>query len=106
MTRAVTDAPQSVVRQCESAAQAITVAMRASESKDAYIAACVGCSENYVGKLRRGERPIPDGLKGTRFIAAFCQATGSNLLRQFFDMQERLSDDNTARLVAAMRNAA
>jgi DNA-binding transcriptional regulator YdaS (Cro superfamily) len=101
MTRSVTDAPQNVVRQLESAAQALDVAMQAAGAKGAYIAACIGKSEAYVSRLRSGKRAIPEKL-----VPALCMATGSNLLRQFFDMQERLSDDNTARLVAALRSAA
>lgn len=107
MTRAVMDAPANVVRQCESVAQAIDVAMRASGSKNAYVAACVGLSENYVGKLRRGERPLPsDTLKRERFVAAFCLATGSKLLRQYLALQSALEDDSTARLAALLSQAA
>jgi hypothetical protein len=101
MSRALVNAPNSVVRQLESAAQALDVAMQASGAKGAYIAACIGKSEAYVSRMRSGKRPIPD-----RLIPALCQATGSNLLRQWVDMQAALDDDSTARLVALMRSAA
>jgi DNA-binding transcriptional regulator YdaS (Cro superfamily) len=101
MSRTLVSAPNSVVRQLESAAQALDVAMQASGAKGAYIAACIGKSEAYVSRMRSGKRPIPDKL-----IPALCQATGSNLLRQWVELQAALADDSTARLVALMRSAA
>jgi hypothetical protein len=101
MSRPVANAPQSVVRRCDSAAMALDLSMQASGAKGAYIAACIGKSEAYVSRLRSGKRPIPDKL-----IPALCQATGSNLLRQWVELQAALADDSTARLVALMRSAA
>lgn len=104
MSRAVTNAPANVLRQIESAAQALDVAMQASGSKAAYIAACIGKSEGYVSRLRNGKKPIPEKL-----VRALCLATGSNLLQQFIDLQAALADtpaDRVRRLADEMRRAA
>jgi hypothetical protein len=78
--------------------------MQASGSKGAYIAACIGKSEAYVSRLRSGKRPIPDKL-----VKPLCLATGSNLLRQYLDLQAALTDDpkaHTARLASLLSAAA
>lgn len=104
MSRCVKNAPANVLRQIESAAQALDVAMLSSGAKLAYIAACIGKSEGYVSRMRAGKKPIPDKL-----VPALCQATGSNLLRQFLDLQSRLDDSAqsvNARLADLLRSAA
>jgi transcriptional regulator with XRE-family HTH domain len=104
MSRDVTNAPQNVLRQIESAAQALDVSMRYAGVKGAYIAAYIGKSESYVSKLRRGEKAIPEKL-----IPALCQATGCNLLQQWFDLQAAMSQVPravNARLAEAIRAAA
>src|SRR5690554_6668701 len=83
---APTNAPANVLRLIESEAQALDVCIRAGSHKAAYIAACIGKSEGYVSRLRKGERPIPHKLVGP-----LCAATGSNLLRQFIDLQRAMS---------------
>ncbi len=99
---APTDAPAKVVRQVESEAQALAISMAAGNHKLAYVAACVGKSEGYVSLMRAGKRPIPDKLVGP-----LCAATGSNLLRQFRDLQAALGEVcEVSRLADLMRAAA
>lgn len=81
------DAPAKLLRQIDSEAQAIAVSMRAGGHKLASIAAAIGKTESYVSLLRAGKRPVPD-----RLVASICAATGSNLLRQFRDLQDALAE--------------
>ncbi|NLA68295.1 MAG: hypothetical protein GX856_08660 [Gammaproteobacteria bacterium] len=96
------DAPAKVLRQIESEAQALAVSIAAGGHKLAYIAACVGKSIGYVSRLQQGKRPIPDKLVGP-----LCAATGSNLLRQYLELQRALDGQcKVARLAAMLREAA
>jgi len=88
------DAPAKLLRQIENEAQALAVSIRASGHKLAYIAACIGKSESYVSRLRSGQRPIPDSL-----VVALCNVTGTNLLRQFRDLQVALTEMDERREV-------
>lgn len=100
--RAPTDAPVKVLRQIESDAQALAVAMQAGGHKLASIAAAIGKSEGYVSRMRKGDRPIPD-----RLVGPLCAATGSNLLRQYRDLQRALEGfSEVSRLAELMRAAA
>lgn len=101
MQSAPKDAPTKVVRQIESEAQALAVAISAGGLKQAYIARCINKSEAYVSQMRNGKRPIPQKL-----IGPLCAATGSNLIRQYIDLQRALSGDDVAHLVDLMRLAA
>lgn len=99
------DAPAKLVRQIESDAQALAVAMRAGGHKCASIGAAIGKSEGYVSRLRSGQRPIPDAL-----VDALCRATGLNLLRQYRDLCDALATCDERRevdrLAAMLREAA
>jgi hypothetical protein len=98
------NADPTVLRQIESPAHALRVSMRAGHFKAAYIAACIGKSESYVCRLRKGRQPIPEKL-----VDALCSATGSRLLRQFLDMQAAMLPCPKARdeqLAEAIRSAA
>jgi len=96
------EAPDGVVVEIQSSAQALAVSILAGGHKLAYVAACIGKSEGYVSRLRKGERPIPDKLVGP-----LCAATGSNLLRQYIELQRALEgQDEVTRLVELMRAAA
>jgi transcriptional regulator with XRE-family HTH domain len=86
------DAPSKVLRQIESDAQALAVSVEAGRHKLAYIARCIGKSESYVSRLRKGERPIPEAL-----VDRLCMATGCNLLRQFRDLQAALDEQQNER---------
>lgn len=102
--RSPTPAPAKLLRQVDSDARALAVAIKAGNHKLAYIAACVGKSVPYVSQLRSGQRPIPDKL-----VMPLCAATGSLLLQQFRDMQEAIEGVTEAREVerlAAMLRAA
>lgn len=97
-----TDAPAVVLRQVESEAMALRVSITAGHHKLAYIAARVGKSTSYVSRLATGQRPIPD-----RLVRPLCVATGSNLLRQFLDLQRAMSGQGEVeRLAALLRTAA
>jgi hypothetical protein len=91
-----------VLRQVESEAQALAISIRAGGHKLAYIAAAIGKSVAYVSRLRSGKRPIPD-----RLVGPLCAATGSNLLRQFLDLQRALEGVcEVERLAGLLREAA
>ena len=81
------DAPSKIVRQVESDAQALAISIRAGHHKLEYVAYCIGKSVAYVSRMQNGERPIPDKLVGP-----LCAATGSNLLRQYRDLQAALNE--------------
>lgn len=81
------DAPSKIVRQVESDAQALAISIRAGHHKLEYVASCIGKSVAYVSRMQNGERPIPDKLVGP-----LCAATGSNLLRQYRDLQAALNE--------------
>lgn len=85
--RAPKDAPAKLVRQIDTPAQALAVAIAAGHFKLDYIAACIGKSRAYVSRLQRGERPIPHKL-----VRPLCAATGSNLLAQVIALQDALED--------------
>ncbi len=100
--RAPKDAPAQILRQVESAAQALAVSIAAGNHKKAYIGACIGKSESYVSRMARGRRPIPEKLVGP-----LCAATGSNLLRQFLILEAALAQvPEVQRLAAMLRSAA
>lgn len=95
-------APAKVVRQVESAAQALAVSIQAAGHKLDYIAACVGKSRGYVSRLQSGKRPIPSKL-----VMPLCAATGSLLLHQFLQLESALAEVNDIdRLAAMLREAA
>lgn len=99
------DVSAKVLRQIESDAQALAVAIGAGRHKLAYIARCIGKSEGYVSRMRKGERPIPDAL-----VDRLCWATGCNVLRQFRDLRDALEESTerreVERLAAMVREAA
>lgn len=95
------NAPAKVLRQVESPAMALAVAMRAGSHKLSYVAACVGKSEAYISQMRNGRRPIPEKLVGP-----LCAATGSNLLRQYLELQDALDGVcEVSRLASLLRAA-
>lgn len=95
------DASSQIVRQIESAAHALAVMIRAGHHKLDYVAACIGKSKSYVSRMQTGIRPIPEKLVGP-----LCAATGSNLLRQFLNLQAALDGVcEVERLADLMRSA-
>ncbi|WP_202844751.1 hypothetical protein [Luteimonas saliphila] len=100
--RAPVDAPAKVLRQIESEAMALAVSMKAGGHKLASVAAAIGKSEGYVSRMRKGLRPIPH-----RLVGPLCGATGSNLLRQYIDLQRALEGAcEVTRLAEQLRAAA
>ena len=93
MQRPPKAAPDVVLRQIESEAQAVAVAM--TGFKLAYIAASLGKSETYICRIRKGERPMPRKL-----IADFCRITGTTLLQDFIDLQAALAEVHHTRTQA------
>lgn len=95
-------APAKVVRQVETAAQALAISIAAAGCKLDYIGACVGKSRAYVSRLQNGKRPIP-----ARLVIPLCAATGSLLLRQFLELESALETVNDIeRLARMLREAA
>lgn len=99
--KAAKDAPTQVLRQVESAAQALAISISAGHHKLDYIAACVGKSRGYVSRMQAGKRPIPSKLVGP-----LCGATGSNLLAQFLALERALEDSCPVRALAEQLRAA
>lgn len=99
--KAPKDAPASVLRLIQSEAQALAVSMQAGGHKLASVAAAIGKSEGYVSRLRSGQREIPHKLVGP-----LCAATGSNLLRQYIELQRALAGGCEVQRLAAMLRAA
>lgn len=95
------DAPSKVLRQVDSEAQALAVSIRAGHHKLEYVASCIGKSVAYVSRMQNGERPIPEKLVGP-----LCAATGSNLLRQFRDLQAAMDDICPVERLAELLRAA
>lgn len=99
---APTDAPAKLVRQIDTPAQALAVAISAGGHKLDYIAAVIGKSRAYVSRLQRGGRAIPDKL-----VRPLCAATGTNLLAQVIALQAALDDACPIdRLAQMLRDAA
>lgn len=101
VVKAPKDAPSKLVRMVESEAQAIAVSMSAAGAKLSYIAAMLGVSVAQASRLRSGKRAMPE-----RLVQPFCNATGSNLLRQYRDLHELLEHDDVAIMAAMLRSAA
>lgn len=99
---AAKDAPAKVLRQVENEAQALAVSIRAGGHKLEYVAACIGKSRSYVSRMQTGSAPIPG-----RLVGPLCAATGSNLLRQYMDLQRAIEGQcEVSRLAELLRAAA
>lgn len=98
-------APAEVVEQITSGADALSVSIEAHRLTQAYVAGAIGVSEGYLSLLRSGKRRIPEKLVGP-----ICAATGSNLLRQYRDLQDALAETcerrEVDRLATMLREAA
>lgn len=103
MHNAPVDAPAKIVGQLESDAQALRVSIRAGNHKLQCIADRIGKSKSYVSRMQNGSAPIPD-----RLVRPLCAATGSNLLRQYRDLQYALDGalDHVRLLADQLRRAA
>lgn len=102
VSRAPKDAPAKLVRQIDSEAQAVAVAIRASGYKLAYVAAALGVSEGYVSRIRKGHRPLPDKL-----VRPLGAVLGTRLVEQYLQLQEALGQAcEVSRLAELLREAA
>lgn len=103
MHKAPKDAPAKVLRQIESEAMAVRVAIKASGFKLAYYAASLGKSESYISRIRSGQRPVPEW-----FVKPFCWVSGSRLLEQYIDLHAALTDCQESHInrIAAQLEAA
>ncbi|WP_057921128.1 helix-turn-helix domain-containing protein [Lysobacter capsici] len=77
------DADEKTVRRCDSEQDAIAVSLALAPCTQAEVARRMGVSRSYISMLKSGERPtMPEAQ-----VAKFCSATGSNLLRQYLNLQ-------------------
>jgi len=96
------DAPFGAVNLVQSEAEALAWSIKAAELKVEDVARMVHKSKGYISKLQNGRQAIPHKL-----VEPLCRATGSNLLRQYIDLQRALSGDCRAfHAVELMRRAA
>lgn len=72
------DADAKTVRLCDSEQDAISVAIALSGLSQAEIARRMGVAKSYLTMLKTGER-----LLTSKMAAALCDATGSNVVRQY-----------------------
>lgn len=79
------DADEKTVRRCDSEQDAIAVSLALAPCRQAHVARRIGISRSYLTMLKTGERALPAGLVGP-----FCAATGSNLVRQYRNLQSAL----------------
>lgn len=94
-----------VVCQIRSEAQAIAVSMKAAGVNLRFVATALGVSIPQASRLKNGHRRMPD-----RLVQAFCNATGTNLLIQYRELQAAIEADSEAmeleRLANMLREAA
>ena len=76
------DAADKTLRLCDTEEDAIAVAISLSSLSQAEIARRMGIAKSYLTMLKRGERVLTSEM-----LAAFCCATGSNLVRQYRALQ-------------------
>jgi plasmid maintenance system antidote protein VapI len=79
------DAPRAVIAQCLSNADALNVSLAMRKFSAAKYASLLGVSPAFLSYLRRGERKIPEWI-----IEPLCSLTGTNLLRQWLELQAAL----------------
>lgn len=81
------DAAPKIVRQVDSARTAMRTALRLAGMKRLVLARMFGVTESYVCQIVNERKPMPEW-----WPAAFCCATGTNLLRQFLALQAALTE--------------
>lgn len=102
------NADERTLRMCFTEQDAINGAILLSGMTYRDIAARMGKSKSLVNALAKGERTLTD-----RNTAAFCNATGNNLVRQYRDMERALREaagrtkarDRMAAIVAPTQQA-
>ncbi len=97
---------------CKSFSDAIAVSLHIARDRTnaAKVARYLTCSDAFLSQLKKGaKKSIPEW-----FAVPFCYATGTNLLRQFLDLEEakvflkrnKSPRENVQAIVYSMRNAA
>lgn len=76
------DAAEKTLRLCDTEQDAIAVSIALSALPQAEIARRIGVSEQLVSAWKSGERVLT-----SKHVGLFCAATGSNLLRQYRQLQ-------------------
>ena len=79
------NADDKTLRMCFSEQDAINASVTLSGLTYREIAARMGVSKSLVNAWAKDERALPD-----RRVTAFCNATGTNLLRQWQEMERAL----------------
>lgn len=85
--RSPRNADERTLRMCFSEADAIVASVTLSGFTYREIAARMGKSKSLVHAMAKGERNLSHKL-----TAAFCNATGTNLIRQYRDMERALRE--------------
>jgi len=83
------DAAEKTVRLCDSEPDAIAVSIAISGLRQAEIARRMGVARSYLTMLKTGERMMPRNAQ-SNMTGRFCSATGTNLLRQYRELQSAL----------------
>lgn len=81
------DADERTLRLCFSERDAIAASIALSRLTVREIASRMGVSKSLVDAMAHGSRSLPD-----KRTAAFCNATGTNLVRQYRDMERALRE--------------
>lgn len=105
------DADPRILALCQSAQDALRATLSAKGCKftAAWFAARLGVSSAYLSQLRHGVKPIPAWI-----VAPLCHLAGTNLLRQYIELQaalrlvraERTERERVAAIVDELRRAA
>lgn len=76
------DADERTLRRCDTEQDAIAVSLVLSRVSQAEIARRMGVSKGYLTMLKAGDRTLT-----SQMAQALCNATGSNLVRQYRTLQ-------------------
>ena len=76
------DADDRTLRRCDTEQDAIAVSIALARVSQAEIARRMGIARGYLTMLKKGERVLTSEM-----AAAFCSATGCNLVRQYRTLQ-------------------
>lgn len=89
MIPAPKDAPSAAVARCASERDAFIGSLKArcGGYKQAWFAASLGITPAYFSQIKAGQRRIPDWM-----VIPFCALTGTNLLRQYQQLQSALRE--------------
>lgn len=86
------DASEKTLRGCDSEQDAVAVAIVLSRISQAEIARRMGVAKSLLTMLKSGERQFGESIPGDRLLAAFCAATGSNVVKQYRILQAAYRD--------------